>query len=73
MSSGMNTDVYNYMFGSILALSHTDTVLCVVISVVIATVYILFYNRIFSFTFDDVFARAIPEREQAFTVLCWLF
>ena len=41
MSSGMNTDVYNYMFGSILALSHTDAVLCVVISIVIATVYIL--------------------------------
>ena len=69
MSSGMNTDVYNYMFGSILALSHTDTVLCVVISVVIATVYILFYNRIFSFTFDDVFARATGTRTGVYSIV----
>ena len=69
MSSGMNTDVYNYMFGSILALSHTDAVLCVVISIVIATVYILFYNRIFSFTFDDVFARATGTRTGVYSIV----
>ncbi len=69
MSSGMNTDVYNYMFGSILALSRMDTVLCIVISVVIATVYVLFYNRIFSFTFDDMFARATGTRTGIYSIV----
>lgn len=58
MTTGMNTDIYNYMFGSILALGRTDTVICVILSVVVIIVYILFYNRIFAVTFDEIFAKA---------------
>lgn len=58
MTTGMNTDIYNYMFGSILALSGTDTVLCVILSVVVIAIYVVFYNRIFAVTFDEVFTRA---------------
>lgn len=69
MSSGMNTDVYNYMFGSILALSHADTVLCVCVSIIIIAVYILFYNRIFSFTFDEVFAKATGTNTGVYSIV----
>jgi zinc transport system permease protein len=58
MTTGMNIDVYNYMFGSILAMSVSDVVLSVTVSAVVLTLYILFYNKIFAVTFDESFATA---------------
>ena len=52
LTTGMNTDVCNYMFGSILAMSQSDVVLSVVLSIAVLVLYILFYNRIFAVTFD---------------------
>lgn len=58
MTSGMNVDVYNYMFGSILAMSISDVWLSVILSLVVLALFILFYPRIFAVTFDEAFARA---------------
>lgn len=58
LTSGMNTDVCNYMFGSILAISPSDLRLSVVLSVVVLFLYIVFYPRIFAVTFDESFAKA---------------
>jgi len=66
MSSGMNTNVYNYLFGSILGMSSQDVVLSVVISVVVLIVFVLFYNRIFAVTFDESFAAATGTRIQLY-------
>ena len=55
MSSGMNTDVNNYMFGSILSLSDED-------ALVSRILFVVFYNRIFAVTFDENFARATGTR-----------
>ena len=65
-SSGMNTDVNNYMFGSILAMSDEDVVLSVVLSIV---VLILYYNRIFAVTFDETFAKATGVRAEFYNML----
>ena len=64
MTTGMNTDVYNYMFGSILSLSQGDAVLSAVLSAVVLVLFVLFYPRLFAVTFDESFARAtgIPTR-----------
>ena len=58
MTTGMNTDVYNYLFGSILSMSREDVVLTGVVSFVILVLFAVFYNRIFAVTFDETFARA---------------
>ena len=58
MTTGMNTDVYNYLFGSILSMSREDVVLTGVLSAVILVLFVVFYNRIFAVTFDETFARA---------------
>ena len=58
MTTGMNTDVYNYLFGSILSMSHGDVVLTGTVSAVILVLFVFFYNRIFAVTFDETFARA---------------
>ena len=73
LSSGMNTDVTNYMFGSILSLSEADTGLSIVLSICVLLIYVLFYHRIFSVTFDETFARAIGTNASAYnTVLALL-
>ena len=64
MTTGMNTDVYNYMFGSILSLSAADATLSIVLSSVVLVLFVLFYPRLFAVTFDETFSRAtgIPTR-----------
>ncbi|MDR1564571.1 MAG: metal ABC transporter permease [Oscillospiraceae bacterium] len=58
LTTGMNTDVCNYMFGSILAMNKSDVSLSIALAVVVLGMFILFYNKIFAVTFDENFARA---------------
>jgi zinc transport system permease protein len=58
VTTGMNTDVCNYLFGSILAMSKSDVYLSVALSAAVLVLFVIFYNRIFAVTFDETFARA---------------
>jgi len=58
LTTGMNTDVCNYMFGSILVMSHSDVTLSVILAAVVLAMFVLFYNKIFAVTFDENFAKA---------------
>ena len=69
MTSGMNVDVYNYMFGSILAMSASDVYVSLALSAVVLVLFVLFYPRIFAVTFDEAFARATGVRAGAFNML----
>lgn len=55
---GTNTDLNNYMFGSILSLSKTDTLLGTSVTLLVSVLFIFFYHRIFAVTFDEEFATA---------------
>ena len=66
LSSGMNIDIYNYMFGSILALTKSDMILSVCLAAVVIPVFVLLYNSIFAVTFDPDFARATGTRAGIF-------
>jgi len=57
-TTGMTTDVDNYMFGSVLAMSRTDVALSVVLCVAVLALFILFYHKLFAVTFDENFSRA---------------
>ena len=56
--ANLMTDVSHYMFGSILAMSRGDVIFCVILSICVILVYLLFYDKIFAVTFDENFARA---------------
>lgn len=58
LSKGMNSDVYGYMFGSILAMSDTDVLMSVVLSVIVLVMFVICYHKIFAVTFDEDFAKA---------------
>ena len=57
-TTGMTTDVDNYMFGSVLAMSKADVALSVVLCVAVLALFILFYHKLFAVTFDENFSRA---------------
>ena len=69
MTTGMNTDVYNYMFGSILAMSSGDVRMSVLLSAAVLILYILFYHKIFAITFDETFAQATGVKANLYNTL----
>lgn len=58
LSTGINTDVCNYLFGTVLGLTRLDVYLTVVLSFLVMLIYLFFYRQIFSITLDENFARA---------------
>ena len=69
LTSGMNMNVSNYMFGSILTVSRADAVLSVVPCAAAIALFTLLYNRIFAVTFDETFAAATGTRAQLYNTL----
>lgn len=69
MTTGMNVDLYNYMFGSILTMSEGDVVIASVLSCVVILLFGIFYNEIFAVTFDESFAKATGTKVSLYNML----
>ena len=63
-SSNLSGDVCSTLFGStsIMTLSNWNVILCIILSVVVVTFFILLYNYIFAITFDENFAKAVGTK-----------
>ena len=59
-SSNLTGDVCSTLFGStsIITLSKKDVWLCLVLSLAVIVIFVLFYNKIFAVSFDENFARS---------------
>ena len=68
-TTGMTTDVDNYMFGSVLAMSKTDVALSVVLCLAVLVLFILFYRKLFAVTFDESFSRATGLKVERYNTL----
>lgn len=68
-TTGMNVDVCNYMFGSILAMSKDDVKLSIILSIIVLILYVLFYSKIFAVTFDENFAKATGTKAGLYNML----
>lgn len=62
LTTGMNTDVSGYMFGSILSMTDDDVVLSVILCICVLFMFVFFYTKIFAVTFDESFAKATGTR-----------
>lgn len=67
VTTGMNTDVCNFMFGSILAMSKPDVILSVIVSIIVAVLFIIYYRKLFAVTFDEEFAKANGLKAKRYT------
>jgi zinc transport system permease protein len=68
-TTGMNTDVCNYLFGSILAMAKADVYLSIVLSITVLVLFFLFYNKLFAVTFDETFAKATGIKTGMYNML----
>ena len=59
-SANVSGDVCTSLFGStsILTLTKAEVIVCITMSLVVISLYIVFYNKIFAITFDETFAKA---------------
>ena len=69
LSTGMTSDVNNYLFGSMLAMSEGDVTLSLILGAAVLTLFLVFYRRIFAVTFDETFARATGTRAEGYNLL----
>lgn len=70
-SANLSGDVCSTLFGStsILTLTEREVTLCIVLSVLVAVLFILFYNKIFAVTFDEAFAEATGTPANRYNLL----
>ncbi len=70
-STNLSGDVCGTLFGStkILTLSKWEVWLCIGMSLAVVVFFICFYNRIFSVTFDENFAKATGTRVEVYNTL----
>lgn len=71
VSPNLSGDVCTTLFGStsILTLSEADLRICVVMSIVVVTFFLLFYNKIFAITFDEDFAAALGSKTRLYNLI----
>ena len=69
LTTGMTTDVDNYMFGSVLAMTKTDVVLSAGLSIAVLALFILFYHKLFAVTFDENFSKATGVKSGVYNTI----
>lgn len=70
-SSNVSGDVCSTLFGStsILTISTLELWACIILSVAVVGIFILFYNKIFAVTFDENFSQAVGLNVKAYNLL----
>lgn len=67
-SANVSGDVCSTLFGSttILTLTKTEVITCIIMSILVVAFFVLFYNRIFAVTFDENFTKAIGKNAELY-------
>ena len=70
-STNLSGDVCTTLFGStsILTLSREQVWLCVILSIAVVVIFVLFYHKIFAVTFDESFAKATGVNADFYNLL----
>lgn len=73
LTTGLNTDINSYMFGSILAMSREDVLMSVILSIIVLIMFVCCYHRIFAVTFDENFSKATGVKVSMYNTTISLF
>lgn len=70
-SPNISGDVCSTLFGStsILTLTVNEVWLCIILSLIVVVIFVLFYNKIFAVTFDEDFSKASGVNAGAYNLL----
>ncbi|MBO9129620.1 metal ABC transporter permease [Bacillus sp. 165] len=62
LANGFNTDLFNYLFGSVSAVSSSDLYTIIAIAALVVIVIIFLYKELFLLSFDEEYATATGLR-----------
>lgn len=62
LGGGLTSDLYGYLFGSVLAITDWDAAVSILVSLLILISFLLFYNRLFLIACDEEYARSLGVR-----------
>jgi zinc transport system permease protein len=70
-STNLSGDVCSTLFGStsILTLTLGEVILCVILSITVICVFIVFYHKIFAVTFDENFSMAVGTNVNGYNLM----
>ena len=70
-STNLSGDVCSTLFGStsILTLTFGEVILCVILSIAVICVFVVFYHKIFAVTFDENFAMAVGTNVNGYNLM----
>ncbi len=70
-STNLSGDVCSTLFGSasMLTLTIGEVWMCVILSIIIVVIFVIFYNKIFAVTFDENFAKAVGTNVNGYNLL----
>ncbi|MBR3898508.1 MAG: metal ABC transporter permease [Bacilli bacterium] len=69
VTKGVNTDINNFLFGSILSINDADVLISIILGITVILLYIIFYNKIFAITFDEKFAKSIGINTNLYNII----
>jgi len=69
VAGGFNIDLFSYLFGNILAISKTEVVSSIVLSVILIATITAFYNDMLSVTLDEESAKAAGIKVRAMNMI----
>jgi zinc transport system permease protein len=69
ITKGVNTDINNYLFGSILSINEKDIIVSIILSIIVILLYVFSYNKIFAITFDERFAKSIGVKTNLYNMI----
>jgi zinc transport system permease protein len=69
LSGGFNVDLFSYLFGNVLAISAAEVCLAVGLSIFVSLIIYLFYNELFSVTFDEEYAKITGVKTERLNII----
>ena len=69
LSEGFTKDINSMMFGSIITANKQDFLIILPVSLIVLILFIILYNRIFSVTFDEDFAKATGVKTRIYNMI----
>ena len=69
LSEGFTKDINSMMFGSIITANKQDFLIILPVSLIVVILFVVLYNRIFSVTFDEDFAKATGVKTTLYNMI----
>ena len=69
ITKGVNTDINNYLFGSIISIDNNDLIISALLFIIVIIVYIFSYHKIFAITFDEKFSKSIGINTRIYNIM----